>query len=39
MTAEFAYAPLLPLGEDTTEYRLLTTDGVDVVEAPAAAGS
>ncbi|HWB36384.1 MAG TPA: fumarate hydratase [Rugosimonospora sp.] len=34
MTAEFAYAPLLPLGEDKTEYRLLTTDGVRVVDGP-----
>ncbi len=34
MTAEFAYAPLLPRGEDTTGYRLLTTDGVDVVDGP-----
>jgi len=24
----FAYTPLLPLGPDTTEYRLVTTDGV-----------
>jgi len=31
---EFAYAPLLPLGEDTTEYRLVTDEGVDVVEGP-----
>jgi fumarate hydratase class I len=31
----FGYAPLLPLGEDTTEYRLLTTDGIDVVDGPA----
>jgi fumarate hydratase, class I len=34
VTAEFAYAPLLPLGEDKTEYRLLTTEGVDVVDGP-----
>jgi fumarate hydratase, class I len=26
----FAYTPLLPLGPDTTEYRLLTTDGVEM---------
>jgi fumarate hydratase class I len=31
---DFAYSPLLPLGPDTTEYRLLTTDGVGVVEGP-----
>jgi len=31
---DFRYAPLLPLGEDKTEYRLLTTDGIDVVDGP-----
>ncbi|GAA5198024.1 fumarate hydratase [Rugosimonospora acidiphila] len=31
---EFVYAPLLPLGEDKTEYRLLTTEGVEVVDGP-----
>ncbi len=31
---DFAYTPLLPLGPDPTEYRLLTTDGVDVVDGP-----
>jgi fumarate hydratase, class I len=31
---DFTYAPLLPLGEDSTEYRLLTRDGVDVVDGP-----
>src|SRR3954447_543495 len=31
---EFAYAPLLPLGPDQTEYRLITADGVDVVDGP-----
>jgi fumarate hydratase class I len=31
---DFVYAPLLPLGEDKTEYRLLTSDGVDVVDGP-----
>jgi fumarate hydratase, class I len=31
---EFRYAPLLPLGEDKTEYRLLTTDGIGVVDGP-----
>jgi len=30
---EFSYTDLLPLGEDTTEYRLISTEGVDVVEA------
>jgi fumarate hydratase, class I len=30
---EFAFAEMLPLGEDATPYRLLTTDGVEVVEA------
>src|SRR3954454_5043777 len=32
---EFAYAELLPLGPDHTEYRLLTTEGVSTVETPA----
>jgi fumarate hydratase class I len=31
---EFVYEDLLPIGEDTTPYRLLTTEGVDVVEGP-----
>ena len=30
--AEFVHQDLLPLGPDTTEYRLLTTDGVEKVE-------
>src|SRR4051812_30296122 len=30
---DFAYAELLPRGEDTTPYRLLTREGVRVVEA------
>ncbi len=30
---DFAYSDLLPLGEDPTPYRLLTTEGVKVVEA------
>jgi fumarate hydratase, class I len=30
----FGFSPLLPLGPDTTEYRLLTTEGVDVVDGP-----
>ena len=29
---DFTYTDLLPLGEDTTPYRLLTTDGVSEVE-------
>ncbi len=32
--AEFVYTDLLPLGEDTTPYRLLTTEGVEVVDGP-----
>jgi fumarate hydratase, class I len=32
--AEFAYESLLPIGTDRTEYRLITTDGVDVVDGP-----
>jgi fumarate hydratase class I len=32
--AKFRYTPLLPLGEDSTEFRLLTTDGLDVVDGP-----
>jgi fumarate hydratase class I len=30
----FAYSPLLPIGPDTTEYRRLTSDRVDVVDGP-----
>ena len=30
----FSYAPLLPLGEDRTDYRLVTDEGVDVVHGP-----
>jgi fumarate hydratase class I len=30
----FQYTPLLPLGPDRTGYRLLTTDGVGVVDGP-----
>jgi fumarate hydratase, class I len=29
---EFAYSDILPVGPDTTEYRLLTTEGVSTVE-------
>ncbi|MBB2945754.1 fumarate hydratase class I [Actinoplanes lutulentus] len=32
--AAFTYSPLLPTGEDLTEYRLVTDEGVDVVEGP-----
>ncbi|TMZ36431.1 fumarate hydratase, partial [Klebsiella pneumoniae] len=32
-TPEFNYTDVLPLGPDTTEYRLVTTEGVRVVEA------
>jgi fumarate hydratase class I len=31
---EFAYAPLLPLGPDPTEYRLVSTEGVSLVDGP-----
>ena len=31
--AEFAYSELLPLGPDETPYRLVTADGVSVIEA------
>jgi fumarate hydratase class I len=33
-SADFTYAPLLPLGADKTEYRLLTADGIEVVDGP-----
>jgi fumarate hydratase class I len=32
--AAFAYSPLLPTGADLTEYRLVTDEGVDVVNGP-----
>ena len=32
--AEFRYEDLLPIGEDHTPYRLLTTDGVETVAGP-----
>lgn len=32
--SEFRYVDMLPLGEDETPYRLLTRDGVEVVEGP-----
>lgn len=31
--AEFAYSDLLPLGPDTTEYRLISTEGISTFEA------
>jgi fumarate hydratase class I len=31
---DFAYSPLLPTGPDTTQYRRLTADGVEVVDGP-----
>jgi fumarate hydratase class I len=30
--AEFSYVDLLPLGDDTTPYRLLTTEGVETID-------
>ena len=33
-TTPFSYAPLLPTGADTTEYRLVSDEGVDVVNGP-----
>jgi fumarate hydratase class I len=30
---DFAYTDLLPVGDDETTYRLVTTDGVAVVQA------
>ena len=33
-TPEFMFSPLLPTGPDTTDYRLLTTDGIDTVAGP-----
>ncbi len=32
--ASFSYAPLLPLGADLTDYRLISDEGVDVVNGP-----
>jgi len=31
---DFSYTELLPLGPDNTEYRLVTTEGVETVETP-----
>ncbi|MEV6629944.1 fumarate hydratase [Actinoplanes sp. NPDC051470] len=33
-SGSFTYAPLLPVGADTTDYRLVSDEGVDVVEGP-----
>jgi fumarate hydratase class I len=33
-SVDFRYSPLLPTGDDLTEYRLVTDEGVDVVEGP-----
>ncbi len=33
-SAAFSYSPLLPIGDDLTEYRLVTDEGVDVVSGP-----
>ncbi|MFM1790874.1 MAG: hypothetical protein RLZZ526_1201, partial [Actinomycetota bacterium] len=32
--AEFAFTEILPLGPDTTKYRLVSKDGVETVETP-----
>jgi fumarate hydratase class I len=32
--AAFSYSPLLPTGDDQTEYRLVADEGVDVVDGP-----
>ena len=32
--AEFAFTEILPLGPDTTPYRLISTEGVETVETP-----
>ena len=32
--SEFEFSEILPLGPDTTQYRLITTDGVSTVETP-----
>src|ERR671936_42589 len=33
-TPTMRYSPLLPTGPDTTGYRLLTTDGVELLDGP-----
>lgn len=37
--ADFLYEDLLPIGEDPTEYRLLTTEGCRLSKDPTAAPS
>jgi fumarate hydratase class I len=37
-TTPFDFSPLLPTAADTTEYRLLSADGVSVVEGPSGYG-
>jgi fumarate hydratase, class I len=32
--AAFSYSPLLPVGDDLTDYRLISDEGVDVVNGP-----
>ena len=32
--AEFEFSEILPLGPDTTQYRLITTEGVSTIETP-----
>jgi len=32
--AEFGYEDLLPIGQDTTPYRLITTEGVETLQGP-----
>src|SRR5689334_5651661 len=34
MSRAFSYSPLLPTGDDRTDYRLITDEGVDVVNGP-----
>jgi fumarate hydratase class I len=34
MSAPFDFSPMLPTGPDTTDYRLVTTEGVDTVQTP-----
>ncbi len=38
MSTPFSHSPLLPTAPDTTTYRLLTADGVEVVPGPAGHG-
>jgi fumarate hydratase, class I len=34
MGSPFGFSPLLPLGPDTTGYRLLTTEGIEMLDGP-----